>query len=88
MTNELIFTSETGRQYRLTLADVWVKLSSWVQVVDITDGEGAEPQHINIIDEDQRDFRDGTGFDEFLESNPSMETLLAGALQNAAQQLP
>lgn len=88
MTNELIFTSESGRQYTLRIADLWVKSSAWIQAIDTTDGEGAEPQHINIMDEDQKDFRDGTGFAEFLEANPEMQTLITSALQKAAQQLP
>lgn len=88
MTNELKHTSGSGRKYLLRLADIWVKQSSWIEVTDITDGKGEDPKHINIIDEDQQDFRQGTSFAGFMKGNPELESVITGALKKAAEQLP
>jgi hypothetical protein len=86
--NELTFESQSGRKYRLKLADIHVRLDSWVEVVDTTNGEGEEPIYVNVSDDDQQDFRTGTGFDEFIEANPELATIITRALQKAAEKLP
>jgi hypothetical protein len=87
MKNELSFKAKNGSKYRLRLADIHVKVDAWVEIVDVNGGEAQEAIHVNITDEDQQDFRDGAGFDEFLSKNPELETVITEILRKATDKL-
>jgi len=87
MKNELSFKAKNGSKYRLRLADIHVKVDAWVEIVDVDGSETQETIHVNITDEDQQDFRDGTGFDEFLSKNPELETVITEILRKATDKL-